>query len=199
MDTNHIAELFRELRVTPSRRAVSTAVVALAASTALAPLCERVGAGGKKKKKKKKKNDPKDLIPPPCALGEIDCNGDPFACCAPQLCSPKCGGCPPNKPACCGDANSGNHFCYDPAEETCCPTTVAKIAGACPKKTFCATGAGGLDPVCCPSGGSPCAGGCCDHGLFCCAGEFQCCVDVSCDTSVAGCLQVSEGNLARTN
>ena len=52
---------------------------------------------------------PKDLIPPPCALGEIRCQNDPFACSAANLCT-NCG---------------------------CCPLTAIGFVGACPKGTFC--------------------------------------------------------------
>ena len=40
IDTNHVAELLRTLRSTPSRRAVATALLAVAASTALSPFVD---------------------------------------------------------------------------------------------------------------------------------------------------------------
>src|SRR3954451_23735474 len=64
MDTDRIANLLRALRTSPSRRAVTTAVVALAVSTPLAPLFGHEPAEAKGKgKKKKKKHDPKTLVP----------------------------------------------------------------------------------------------------------------------------------------
>ena len=203
MDTDRIAELLRGLRTTPSRRAVATAAAALAVSTPLAPLFgwERAAAKGKghkkNKKKHKKKNNPKDLIPPPCAFGEIACNNDPFACCAPNLCSSTCGCCPATQPTCCGDATTVNRLCFDPTAEACCPRTVTGLVGACPKQTFCALGAGGLIPVCCPSGAEPCGGGCCSQGTFCCPGLMMCCVDSGCNTSVGACGAIAGGTLAR--
>jgi hypothetical protein len=119
VETDRIAALIRTLRTTPTRRAVATGVVTLAVSTPLAPLfgLERAEAkrkGRKKNNKRKKKNNCTD-----------------------------CGCCPPTQPSCCGDGTSGNRFCYSTAAETCCPTTVAGIAGACPKGTVCALGPGG--------------------------------------------------------
>lgn len=200
METDRIGELLSGLRSTPSRRAVSFALMPIVASTTLAPLFGQEGAEAKhKKKKKKKKNDPQDLIPQTCAFGEIACNNDPFACCAANLCTEKCSCCPATKPACCGtDANAGNHFCYDPLNERCCTTTVTGIAGACPKGWVCSTGAGGLIPTCCPSGAVLCGAGCCPPGTFCCASGTLCCVDISCDTSIGACGAPPPGLLART-
>src|SRR5215212_9745421 len=182
MSTARIAELLRDLRATPSRRAVTTAVVALAVSTPLAPLfgseqSRAKGTGHKGKKKKGKKKHPRDLVPP-CALGQVPCAD--LGCCSPELCT-SCGCCPATQPQCCGDATTVNRLCYSSADEQCCPKSVTGIVGACPKQTFCALGAGGLVPVCCPSGHEPCGGGCCLEGLFCCSGLMMCCFDSSCD------------------
>ena len=182
MDTNHVAELLRMLRSTPSRRAVATALLAVAAGTALSPFVDRAAAGGKggggkrggkkkpkDKKKKKWKIDDLPPLPPPCPLGQ----------------------------SLCGDATSGNRFCYSAAEEQCCPVTVTGIAGACPKQTFCSTGAGGLVPTCCPSGSLRCGAGCCAAGTFCCMDSLYCCSDISCDTSIGACGVAPPGALAR--
>src|SRR4051794_18096683 len=47
MDTAHLVELLRALRTTPSRRALGTALVALAAHTTLAPFIDHAAARGK--------------------------------------------------------------------------------------------------------------------------------------------------------
>ena len=201
MDTQSLVGLLRDLRSKPSRRVVSIAIAAIASETIFASLVhdDQAQAKGGGKRKGRKKNKKKKLQKPPsCALGEIDCRNDPFDCCAPSLCSNKCGCCPANKPACCGDATSGNFFCYDPAAEACCPTTSAGIAGACPKLTVCSTGAGGTIPICCPSGSTLCAGRCCPPGTFCCEGGGSCCVDISCDPGIGACTVAPLGIPART-
>jgi hypothetical protein len=182
MDSNHVAELLRTIRSTPSRRAVATALMAVAAGTALSPFADRAAAGGKggggkrggKKKpkdKKKKKWNIDDLppLPPPCPIGQ----------------------------SLCGDATSGNRFCYSPTNEACCPVTVTGIAGACPKQTFCATGAGKTVPICCPSGSTHCGAGCCPQGTFCCGLEGVCC-DRDCLAIGRNCIPIPLGTLART-
>ena len=196
MDTDHIAALLRGLRTTPSRRAVTTSVAALAASTVLAPYFGKERAEGKGKKKKKRKKNPKDLVPPPCALGQIACHDDSFACCDPKLCT-SCGCCPATRPSCCGDATTVNRLCYDPTAESCCPTSTTGLVGACRKQTFCAFGAGGLVPICCPSGVERCVFGCCQPGEFCCPDLMMCCVDSSCDESKGACFNIAGGELAR--
>jgi hypothetical protein len=185
MDGNHVAELLRTLRSTPSRRAVATALLAVASSTAFSPFVDRAVAGskggggkrgGKKKRKDKKKKKwnidelpPLPPLPPPCPLGQ----------------------------SLCGDATSGNRFCYSSANETCCPVTVTGIAGACPKQTFCATGAGKTVPICCPSGSEHCGAGCCPQGTFCCGLEGVCC-DSACLAISRTCFPIPLGTLART-
>jgi hypothetical protein len=202
MDTDVLVARLRALRTTPSRRALTTAVVALAVRTPLASLVsqdwvEAKGKGHKHKKKKKKKK----IEPPPCALGQAQCATAGNHCCDPALCS-ACGCCPATQPACCGDAAAGNHFCYDPTAETCCPTTVTGIAGACPIQppltTFCSTGAGGTVPTCCPSGSERCGAGCCPPGTFCCADRITCCVEVTCNPAIGACTTAPLGMLART-
>jgi len=165
MESNHVAELISGLRATPSRRAVATAVAALAASTPLAPFLgrERAAAGGKGQKKGKKKGKKKDekkdkkrkkwtidelppLPPPPaCAQGQVRC---------------------PN-----------SALCYSAADETCCDPTAIGLVGTCPKGTFCGNPLADV-PFCCPTGSEKCVVGCCSPGLFCCSGV--CCDNAEC-------------------
>jgi hypothetical protein len=194
MDTDQIAELLRGLRTTPSRRAVGTALGALAASTALSPFFEHATAGGKggggkgggkgngkgkgkgkgKDKKKKKWNidelPPLPPPPPPCPLGQ----------------------------SLCGDATSLNRFCYSAAEETCCPKTPIGAMGACPKLTFCVEFA--EVPYCCPSGSQQCLIGCCPQGTFCCP-TVGCCDNSACDPGIFGgsCSAILPAQSVRTS
>ena len=199
MDTDRLANLVRSLSTPPSRRAVNRGLAGLVTGSLFSPLLAPVSMrangkkGGKKKDKKKKKRNPKDLVPE-CALGQVPCHD--LGCCTFDLCT-SCGCCPATQRACCGDATTANRLCYDPAAETCCPTTITGLVGACPKQTFCATGAGGTIPICCPSGAEHCVFGCCPEGLFCCPSLIMCCTDSSCDESKGACFVIAGGDLAR--
>jgi hypothetical protein len=193
MDEKRFDALSRALFASRSRRGAVPAVL-VGIGTMLGLLDVPDSAAGKHKKHHKKK--PPALPPvPPCALGEIACQGDPFACCAPSLCT-ACGCCPTTQSSCCSGTVNG--LCYDPSQETCCdPAPQTGLLGACPKGSFCANPLGGV-PTCCPSGSEACQIGCCAQGLFCCGGA--CCDTVNgCTTGDGVCVPLTLGPPARTH
>jgi hypothetical protein len=195
MDTDSLVAVIRDLRTTPSRRTLTAAVASILASSTFAPALgfDQAQAKGHGKKKKKKK-----LELPPCALGQVECRGDPLVCCAPDHCSDSCGCCPEALPQCC--SGPANHVCYDPNIEACCQAIPETgIAGTCPKGMFCATDRGGTPigglPQCCEAGRDVCRPGCCPLGAFCCVNQGECCIDVGC---TIGCVPIQLGSAART-
>src|SRR3954470_10473217 len=143
MDTHHIAELVRHLGATPSRRAVSTALLGLAAHTALAPLVDRASARGKGKKKKQKGKCESNWA---CPLDEICKGGRCTTGCdlsegrgpEGQTCSPATKRCTTN----CQGFNGG-----EPANELC------------PYGQLCHDGASAWCGSPCGAGGVPCPAG----------------------------------------
>jgi hypothetical protein len=183
MDTERFERVARLVGTMPSRRAISRALVGLAAGSIFDPLLDAasVDAGGKKGKKKRKKKKDKKPDPPRCPSGRTFCQAD-GKCCQDTLCHATCGCCPETAPKCCSGTN--NHFCYDPSKEECCGQAEAGIAGTCPKGKICGPKLGGL-VFCCPSGGEICGDGCCEQGSFCC-GDGICCDNYACQPAPEG-------------
>jgi hypothetical protein len=193
MDSARFDSLPRSLFAAGSRRAVGRALAGLTVGAILFPLPDGRVAAAKGKGKRKKKKNPQALVPK-CAVGEVPCSD--LGCCAANLCT-SCGCCPATQPSCCGNATTVNRLCYSSSDEQCCPVSTTGLVGACPRQTFCGLGAGGLVPICCPSGSEHCGAGCCAQGQFCCPALMMCCLDSSCDPGVAACVNIAGGQLAR--
>lgn len=194
MDIENLANVLRSMASTPSRRAVSRALLGFGAGSGLAQLFDPVsgeakkGGGNNNKKKKKKKKSPPPPPPPPppqpptCQFGQETCG--PAGACCPEL-----------RPRCCrGTINS---FCYSPNEETCCDPTATGQVGACAKGRVCGPEIAAVR-FCCNSGDEICRGGCCVQGTFCCTADGVCCNNVACQPAPAGtCFVQDVGEGAR--
>jgi hypothetical protein len=170
MDADRFASLLRALCTTPTRRAVTRALVGLAAGSVFAPLLRLTetsakGKRGKRRRKKRKKDKPKAQCPAGtawCAAGQLsECcstainpaEGEPY-----ELCLPDCG-------------------CCDLGFTNCCP---GRGEARCCKNTDKCSYGTNFEPYCCPEqrdcGGSCCPEGykCC-HDLVCCPETYACC------------------------
>lgn len=174
MDTDRIAALVRDLRTTPSRRAVSRGLIAVTAGSIMAPLARLTGVGAKKHKGGRRKKK-RHKTTPACARGSVLCdavdfheccstatnpNGDPYEVCT------DCGCCGLGFSQCCQGQGEGlcckndDTCCYGPNfEVTCCSVEQKCCGGTCVPKDY-----------------QSCGGTYCCHPLLtCCSDNRSCC------------------------
>jgi hypothetical protein len=181
MDTSRLEDIVRSLAATPSRRAVSRALLGLSVGTFLEPLLRLSDAearNGKKthkhkhnRKKKRKKNLP-DRCP---GGGQEYCDAGEYSECCSNAVDPEsgnpyefctdCGCCAYGKAKCCPSAGDG--LCCD-SDAKCCYSDDFKESACCgPNDKCCGAACCDGGEECCKTTGDNPYYYCCAQGLTC--------------------------------